>query len=98
MRKQQRSEVYRKQCKTFKKRHTMITSDLSPFRFGYQLKDDADELSDEDAGGAEPNEANNPAASRSDDDYFTGAFESFAAGFQPTPEESKNAPATNAFG
>ena len=59
----------------------MITSDLSPFRFGYQLKDDADELSDEDAGGAEPNEANNPMASRSDDDYFTGAFESFAAGF-----------------
>ena len=56
-----------------------MSSDISTFKFGLDgmgQKDDTDELSDDDHGGAEPNESN----ARSDDDYFSGVLESFEVG------------------
>ena len=52
----------------------MMSSDISSFKFGLDgmnSKDDIDELSDDDHGGAEPNENN----SRLDDDYFSGVLQ-----------------------
>ena len=67
----------------FRKKRTMSNYD---FR-SYSLKDyclpEMDELqSDEDEGGSEP------VAS---EEYFTGAYERFVTGLQPSPEEQKNA-------
>ena len=58
----------------------MITNDFSSFKFGLGLKEDADELSDEEGDGAQANE-DDGQAERGDDDYFKGALaRSFAVG------------------
>ena len=77
MHKLQKSETYRKQCKTFKKQQTMISNDFQSFSLGLGPKSDDDELSDEDGGDAELTDA----LSNQDEDYFKGALaHSFAAG------------------
>lgn len=62
----------------------MITNDFSSFKFGLGLKEDADELSDEEGDGAQANE-DDAQAERADDDYFRGALNrSFAVGCPPS--------------
>ena len=77
MRKQQKSDIYRRQCKTFNKRRTMISNDFNSFKFGYGGKADADELSDGDEDGAEPNDNGMFNSNREDEDYFKGALANF---------------------
>ena len=94
MHKQQKSEVYKRQTRTFLRRRTMAGEELNSFKLGFGLRGDDDELSDEEGDGAvvaslvdkqweqhgDPDEA-----------YFTGELASFAAGCQPYGEEVKNA-------
>ncbi len=56
MRKQQSSKIYRRQCRAFKKRSTMVGNELSSFGSNLHfLNRDENELSDDDENGAEPN-------------------------------------------
>ena len=71
----------------------MITNDFSSFKFGLGLKEDADELSDEEGDGAQANE-DDGQAERGDDDYFKGALaRSFAVGCPPNVVHSSTASA-----
>ena len=55
----------------------MISNDFNSFKFGYGGKADADELSDGDEDGAEPNDNGMFNSNREDEDYFKGALANF---------------------
>ena len=94
MHKQQNSDVYKRQTRTFLRRRTMAGEELTSFKLGFGMRGDDDELSDEEGDGAiaaslvekQWEQQGNP-----DEGYFTGELASFAAGCQPNAEEVKNA-------
>ena len=94
MHKQQNSDVYKRQTRTFLRRRTMAGEELTSFKLGFGMRGDDDELSEEEGDGAivasliekQWEQLGNP-----DEAYFTGDLASFAAGCQPNQEEVKNA-------
>lgn len=95
MRQQVSSEIYQRQHKSFKKKHTMRGHDFNSSALKTYMMMDKDELhSDgEDADGSEPFESDGGG-----EEYFTGVFKQFVTGLQPSPEETKNAQAYSMSG